>query len=93
MMIECEQHGYYEAIQVSPDLREKIYASEKIDEYVLIQYEYNNKIANSFYLSPKYAAENGLQNESKLPLPDDYPEWVMSLVLVCKKCFGDCNKE
>lgn len=89
MMIKCERHGFYEAIQVSPDLQEQVNAGKKIKEYVVIHYEYDDEIVDSFFLSKEYAAKNNLQNESIHPLPDDYPQWVMSLAGLCEKCFED----
>lgn len=90
MMIECERHGFNEAVQVSPDLRERVNASEEIKGYVSVHYEYNDEIVDSYFLSTRYAEKYELRNGGILPLPDDYPKWVMGLVLVCKKCFEDC---
>lgn len=92
MMIKCEQHGFNEAIQVSPDLKKRINASKKIKDYILVHYEYNDEIAETFFLSIEYATKYKLQNNNILPLPDDYPKWVKALVLICKKCFETCSK-
>ena len=92
MMIKCDQHGLCEGLEVSPDLKEKVDNSEEIAEYILINYEYNDEIVDWLFLSVEYAAKYGLQTESRLPLPDDYPEWVKSLVPVCEKCFEEHTK-
>lgn len=92
MMIKCKQHGFYEAVQVSPDLKEQINGSKKIKDHVLIHYEYDNAIADSFVLSIEYATKYKLQNENILPLPNEYPEWVIFLVPVCKKCLENSMK-
>ena len=89
MMIKCEKHGFYQAAQVSPDLKVRVNTLHRLDNFISIHYEYNNEIVDTFFLSKDYAAKYHLQRKNILPLPDDYPEWVTSLALICEKCFEE----
>jgi len=86
-MIICNDHGMQGALSVSPDLKKLINSQQTMKPYRIIEYEYLGDITHIFHVSIEYAKKYELPDEAILPLPDDYPEWVMSLVRVCEKCF------
>ena len=89
MRIKCELHGFCEGVQVSAALKEQMLTSGKIDAYVSVYYEYKEDNVALLILSSQDAKEQELEDGAVLPLPDDYPEWVTSLVPVCERCFEE----
>lgn len=92
MMINCEIHGYQNGVQVSPDLAKLITDKKEFHDVYSVNYEFEGEVVDLFYISKLFAEQYGLKNKSLLPLPDEYPEWVMSLKIVCEKCFNAFNK-
>jgi len=87
-MIKCDKHGFREALQVSPDLVSRLQKLISIKQPVTIEYEYDNEIVESFYLSSEFADQNGFLGNVILPIPDDYPIWVSKLKSICSECFN-----
>ena len=89
-MFLCDTHGTQEGLSLSPDLLRAAEADDSASlNAVLVSFEYKGDITHSFLLSPSYAQAHGLEADSVLPLPDDYPEWVMNLQGICRECFID----
>ena len=87
MMIECEIHGLSFAVKVSPDIKKQIDSLEHINSFIIIDYDFEGDIAHSYYLSEEFAKKYGFTGDTTTPLPDDYPEWVHLMDMVCEKCF------
>ena len=92
MMINCEIHGYQNGVQVSPDLVKLVADKKEFHDVYSVYYEFEGEVVDLFYISKSFAEQYGLKNTSLLPLPDEYPEWVMSLKVVCETCFNTFNK-
>lgn len=89
MMIKCNAHGFYNALQVSPDIKKQVEFSVGHLNIIIIDFEYDGDVVDSFYLSEGFAQKNGYKCNQKMTLPDDYPRWVGEMVLVCEKCFQE----
>ena len=71
---------------------EYIKNKKEFDDVYSIYYEFEGNTGDVFYMSKSFAVKYGLENKSRLPLPDDYPQWVMLLKVICEVCFNSFNK-
>jgi len=92
MMIHCQEHGDQGGVQVSPDIEQSIRCKETCSTHI-VNYEFEGEVVDTFYLSKSYAESNGLELIDVLPLPDDYPKWVLDLNVVCEVCFNSYVKK
>ena len=75
-------------VEVSPDLVDRIPSALHIAKPEVIEFEYDGEIVDSFYLSKEFSSEHGVLGGSIVPLPEDYPLWVMLLRPVCSHCLN-----
>lgn len=90
MMLKCDQHGFQPGVQLSPDLEIAVKSARHIDDIIVLKYEYLEEIVDIFYFSRSYANQYGIDEDTTMPLPDDYPDYVKSTLIICKKCFIKC---
>jgi hypothetical protein len=92
MRLLCEACGKYNlVVQVSPDYqpsRKEIFR----ERAVLIRYIYNSEVVDEFVVSSEFADLYSL-GAGDYELPDNYPDWVTKLTLICKECFDSPSKE
>jgi len=74
---------------VSPDLSEKIDRGFKISkkDYVVIDFESQGEIVETYYLSLDTAARFGITKSELLPLTDDFPAYALEARPECITCF------
>lgn len=89
MMMKCPRHGYQFGILMSPDLALLADEGNKAESFRIVSFIYRDEVESMMYLSEKFAEDHGLSSESRLPLPDDYPEWYLKLEGTCEKCAAE----
>jgi len=88
----CDNHGVSNGVIVSPDLVHTTNSAQNsCMTVVYVEFEYYDDIADECYLSETYANQIGIMNDTKMPLPEFYPEWYLKLVPICEKCLW-CQK-
>lgn len=89
MMINCPRHGYQLGLLLSRDLASLIDEHSRAASYRIVSFTYRGEVESKMYLSREFAEGHGLSSESTMPLPDEYPEWYLTLVGVCEKCAAE----
>jgi hypothetical protein len=86
MIIKCDKHGPQSGLEVSSDIANNVRMKSPVNNLVIVSFEYLDDIVHTYYLSRDYAQKYKLENNMVIPLPDNYPDWVLGLVPLCKKC-------
>lgn len=91
-MIKCSKHGLQDTVQVSPDAAESILQGESIKSLLTVQYVFDGDVVDQFFVTQSVATKNELSNELQIPLPDDYPDWVLKMVPICAQCKAESEE-
>jgi len=86
MPILCNICGSYQpTVQVSPD-----YDPSDIMEFqcdcIRVGFVYNGEPIDGYWLSPSFVEDEDVQVGERL-LPDEFPDWVHKVKMVCGTCF------
>ena len=89
MQVSCTKHGMQSMINISIDVLKEMENSNFIFNPIIIFYEFDDEISESFYVSEKHASKYNLKHNQTLALPDDYPDWVLNLKPICRACLKE----
>ena len=91
MFVSCQRHGGQHGLLVSRDLARVAEAGGSFTDVLEISYEYMGQTADWFIISSAFATQEGVTEQGKIPLPDDYPGWVRKLRPACEACVKEAT--
>ncbi len=93
MDVQCGKHGMQPSTHVSKDIFDNLANDQFRFMPVIVFFEFDDEIVESFYLSQKYAEKYNLGKNQVILLPDDYPQWTLDLLPICNECLKSILKE